>query len=144
MIGSAARRMPSMGSDSGAQHRHVAFVVPTSQPSAEAFDPFALSEPSAVSGSAPAAARDPFTDHSLKARVPVDSSLEAYDSYRGEDGDSSEISSPIDYTPTHLSRTTGSSSFRDKVKSKFGGKHRRTTSEPTPVDSWNLGMQEPF
>ncbi len=131
-----------MGSESGSQQRHVAFAA-SSQPPTDPFDPFAIAEPSASIGSATATARDPFTDHSLKAKIP-DATVEAYDSYRGEDGDSSEISSPIDYTPTHLSRTTGSSSFRDKVKSKFGGKHRRTTSEPTPVDSWHLGIQDHF
>ena len=138
--------MGSMGSDAGQQqqHRHVAFAMPSSPPTTtDAFDPFGFTDQAAGGSSAPAAAvRDPFTDHSLKAKVPVDASVEAYDSYRGEDGDSSEISSPIDYTPTNLSRTTGS--FRAKVKSKFAGKHRRTTSEPTPVDSWHLGLHEQY
>ena len=139
-----------MGSDGGLQQqqqpRHVAFAAPVTPSAADPFDPFGFAEPAAGIGNAapaPAAARDPFSDHSLKAKVP-DPSVEAYDTYRGEGDDSSEISSPIDYTPPHLARTTGSSSFRDRVKNKFGGKHRRTTSEPTPVDSWHLGMQEPF
>ena len=141
-----------MGSDAGLQQqqqqqqqqRHVAFAAPTTPSNADQFDPFGFSDSAAASSNAAStAARDPFTDHSLKAKMP-DPSVEAYDTYRGEGDDSSEISSPIDYTPTHLARTTGSSSFRDKVKSKFGGKHRRTTSEPTPVDSWHLGAQESF
>ena len=36
-----------------------------------------------------------------------------------------------------------SGAVKTHQKQKFGGRHRRTTSEPTPMDSWQLRSEWP-
>ena len=50
----------------------------------------------------------------------------------------SEIEEDVEESSTPLSGAARAAS-----KLKYGGRHRRTTSEPTPMDSWQLRSEWP-
>ena len=69
--------------------------------------------------------------------------LPAFDPF-GISNQADPESHSVDSLPEHVSNddmdepSTPLSGAKSAAKHKTGGRHRRTTSEPTPMDSWQL------
>ena len=74
--------------------------------------------------------------------------LPAFDPFGISNQADSEAQS-VDSHPEHVvgddmdEPSTPLSGAKSSTKHKLGGRHRRTTSEPTPMDSWQLRSEWP-